>query len=120
LHLNTEILIKIEDKAIDLGWYDKYPKKSFCQEVARRCGESGNENPSNKAIKIALNMLYKLVKRNRFNPSKRNSKIKEIKRIKYVCPHCKNLIAELVFPKTFNSTLIYCPFCEAHRIRRMR
>ena len=52
--------MEIEDEAIHLGWYKKHPKTCFCEEVARRSGELGNDYPSDDAIQIALSMLRKL------------------------------------------------------------
>ena len=63
MHPNTAKIIKIENKAIKLGWYKKHPKKCFCEEVARCSGELGNEYPSDKAINIALRMLENLKKK---------------------------------------------------------
>jgi len=59
-HPNTIRLIRIEDEAINLGWYRYYPKVCFSSEVARRSNEEGEENPSDKAIKIASRMLNEL------------------------------------------------------------
>ena len=61
-HLNTLRLIRIETEAIKSGWYDKNPRKCFCEEVARRSGELGNEHPSDEAIRKAERMLSRLKK----------------------------------------------------------
>lgn len=57
---NSTTLIQIEDQAIKLGWYKQHPKVCFCSYVAKETGEDGNENPSNKAIAFALDLLEKL------------------------------------------------------------
>ena len=54
---NSVLLMLIERKAIKLGWDTS---KCFCQEVARRADEMGNNHPSDKAIKIAEGMVEKL------------------------------------------------------------
>lgn len=59
-HPNTLKLIHIEDKALCLGWYKKYPRTCFCEEVAKRSGELGNDYPSDTAIEVALEMLKEL------------------------------------------------------------
>ena len=64
-HRNTIRLIRIEYEAIENGWNKKYPRTCFCEEVARKSGEMGNDYPSDKAIEIALKMLEKLKKSNR-------------------------------------------------------
>lgn len=56
-HPNVIVLIKIHEKAIENGWAERYPKLCFCQEVAKRAGELGNEYPSDNAILIANEML---------------------------------------------------------------
>lgn len=57
---NTLKLIRIENKAINKGWYEKHPRTCFSEEVAKKSGELGNEYPSDRAIQIALRMLSKL------------------------------------------------------------
>ena len=59
-HRNTLRLIQIEKDAIENGWYLKHPRSCFCEEVAKKSGELGNEYPSDHAIQIALRMLSKL------------------------------------------------------------
>lgn len=61
-HLNTLRLIRFENEALKLGWYDKNPRKCFSEEVARRSGELGNEHPFDEAIRIAERMLARLKK----------------------------------------------------------
>lgn len=63
-HPNTLKLIRIGDNAIELGWYKKHPNTCFCEEVARRAKELGNEYPSDEAIRIAERMLNQLKRRN--------------------------------------------------------
>jgi hypothetical protein len=60
IHPNTILLMAIEDDAIEAGWYKVHPKTCFCEEVAKRAGEVGNDYPSHNAIKIAWDMLNKL------------------------------------------------------------
>jgi len=56
-HPNTIILINLHTKAIKYGWAERYPRLCFCQEVAKRANELGNEHPSDNAIIIANKML---------------------------------------------------------------
>jgi len=47
----------LHDEVIKLGWNEKHPHLCFCQEVARRADEMGNEYPSDDAIQIAMGMV---------------------------------------------------------------
>lgn len=59
-HPNTIWLIALEEQAIRLGWYKYKGRFCFCEQVAKLAGEEGNEYPSDKAIKIAEQMVEKL------------------------------------------------------------
>jgi len=59
-HPNTLKLLKLHIEAVEKGWNEKHPNKCFCQEVAIRAGELGNEYPSDNAIIIALEMIEEL------------------------------------------------------------
>lgn len=59
---NTKLMIHLNEKAIKLGWNEKYPDKDFCQEVAIQADEVGNGNPSDEAILIALMIIGELRK----------------------------------------------------------
>lgn len=56
-NLNTQRLVRIQDKAIEAGWAEKYPRRCFCYEVAEEAGELGGEHPSDDAIHIAERKL---------------------------------------------------------------
>lgn len=61
-HPNTIKLIQLNGVAIKVGWNSINPRLCFCQEVARRSGEMGNEYPSDEAIEIAEEMIRELEK----------------------------------------------------------
>jgi len=61
-HPNTLKLIAIENEAIKLGWYKKYPYRCFSEEVAKEAGELGEDYPSDEALIIAQKKLEKFKK----------------------------------------------------------
>lgn len=59
-HSNTWKLVKLQSKAVELGFADKYPYKDFCQEIARFSNELGDDYPSDQAIKLAERWVEEL------------------------------------------------------------
>jgi hypothetical protein len=71
VHKNTIELIRIDDEIINLGWYEKHPRKNFCEYVAEQMNEMGNEFPSDKAIKYARKILTVYANRRQMEKKRR-------------------------------------------------